>query len=40
MDKLISELHLSPLEAYRHLYMLIEQINAILGSLLITNENS
>lgn len=31
-DRLITELKLSPLEAYQHLSQLIEQVNAVMGS--------
>ena len=31
-DRLITELQLSPLEAYHHLTQLIEQVNAVMGS--------
>jgi ribosome assembly protein 1 len=34
IDKLIRETQLSPLEAYRHLNQIIEQVNAILGSFI------
>jgi ribosome assembly protein 1 len=34
VDKLIRERQLSPLEAYRHLNQIIEQVNAILGSFI------
>lgn len=32
MDRLITELRLTPLEAYQHLSRLIEQVNAVMGS--------
>lgn len=32
MDRLITELQLSPLEAYHHIARLIEQVNAVMGS--------
>ena len=32
MDRLITELKLSPNEAYHHLSRLIEQVNAVMGS--------
>lgn len=32
MDRLITELQLSPLEAYHHISRLIEQVNAVMGS--------
>jgi ribosome assembly protein 1 len=31
-DRLITELKLSPIEAYHHLSQLIEQVNAVMGS--------
>jgi ribosome assembly protein 1 len=32
MDRLITELRLTPIEAYQHLSRLIEQVNAVMGS--------
>jgi len=33
IDRLVSELHMTPLEAYQHLKKIIEQVNAITGTL-------
>ncbi|KAH9819578.1 hypothetical protein DFH28DRAFT_924919 [Melampsora americana] len=36
MDRLITELRLSPTEAYYHLVRLVEQVNAVMGSFFVT----
>lgn len=36
MDRLVTELKLSPIEAYHHLNQLIEQVNAVMGSFFAT----
>ncbi|GAA96237.1 uncharacterized protein L969DRAFT_43736 [Mixia osmundae IAM 14324] len=33
MDRLITELKLAPIEAHHHLFQLVEQVNAVIGSL-------
>ncbi len=40
IDRLITELQLSPMEAYKQMHMIIEQVNAILSSFISSSLQS